>query len=343
MKTRAQMKENASDEARRPLRRHWSLAAALFAILGITAAPADPSDGLTPSEASDDLRRAVLRVIEKATTVIPADVVTPEMAEKVGPGAHMLIDVPGETTLKFCTANFVYDAGKQRYLGAAGHCFLPSAKTATHGLDADYDASSVRTYVCVEDCAFGGATGLAGGESGVSFFTGKLVELGAVAYARQADDAAHTHDLGNDFGIVAIPEALRIRKVVPVFGGPTGIDQPHQGDLLCHYGTSVIAGETFLTMGRVGIVGGSTAETFSFFGAVGPGDSGSPAVRCEQAGLDLDGFGAVGFVTHLWANDDEAPVTSGPNVGTTIARALEMAQRDAGLVLTLANAPRKSH
>src|SRR5688572_9867825 len=51
------------------------------------------------------------------TTVIPAHLVTPAMAQNIGPGSHLLITIPGEGTFG-CTANFVWADGGARYLGA---------------------------------------------------------------------------------------------------------------------------------------------------------------------------------------------------------------------------------
>ena len=93
-----------------------------------------------------------------ATTTVPAALVTPAMAQNIGPGSHLLIDIPNEGTFG-CTANFVWVSGNVRYLGAAGHCFLPASAVATHGPGANYNASGVVVRVCVSDCSFGGETG----------------------------------------------------------------------------------------------------------------------------------------------------------------------------------------
>ena len=49
----------------------------------------------------------------------------PSAGDGVGPGSYLLIDhTDGNSYI--CTANFVWASGGARYLGAAGHCFLPS-------------------------------------------------------------------------------------------------------------------------------------------------------------------------------------------------------------------------
>ena len=257
----------------------------------------------------------------RMTRSIPLALVTPAMAENIGPGAHLLIEIPDAGTFG-CTANFVWESGAVRYLGAAGHCFIPEGTTATHGSGADYDASGVRVSVCVSNCSFGGQTGF--------IVTGDLVQLGAVAYARQtADDG----DIGNDFGVVEIPNSLAamIRTSMPVFGGPTSVEEVTQGQPLCHYGNGVVVGETFLTMARTGIGGGSTPTYWMGDLAATPGDSGSAVVTCEISGTELQGRGAAGILTHLGI---EVGVEQGFVFGTTIARAIEMA-REAGITLTL--------
>jgi len=264
-----------------------------------------------------------------ATTTIPAHLVTPAMAQNIGPGSHLLIDIPGEGTFG-CTANFVWASGNTRYLGAAGHCFIPANAVATHGAGANYNASGVVVRVCVSNCSFGGETGFT--------VTGNLVQLGAVAYARQT---AAGGDIGNDFGVVTIPTALAplVRASMPVFGGPTGIDTVAQGELVCHYGNGVIVGETFLTMARVGVGGGSNPTTWMGDLVAAPGDSGSAVVTCDSDVTGFDGRGAAGILTHLSVGVCPCDVGSltfeqGVVFGTTVARAIAMA-REAGLALSV--------
>jgi hypothetical protein len=257
----------------------------------------------------------------RLTRNIPLAAVTPAMAQNIGPGSHLLMEIPGAGTFG-CTANFVWASGSSRYLGAAGHCFLAEGTTATHGAGADFDASGVRVSVCVSNCAFGGETGFT--------VTGNLVALGAVAYARQT---AADGDIGNDFGVVTIPASLAsmVRPSVPVFGGPTTVEEVVQFQPLCHYGNGVVVGETFLTMARVGVAGGSTPAYWMGDLAAAPGDSGSAVVTCDVNGTDLRGRGAAGILTHLGA---EVGVQHGFVFGTTIGRAIEMA-REANLSLAL--------
>jgi hypothetical protein len=257
----------------------------------------------------------------RQTAVVPLALVTPAMAQNIGPGSHLLIEIPGAGTFG-CTANFVWANGGARYLGAAGHCFIPEGTTATHGPGADYDASGVQVSVCVSNCSFGGETGFT--------VTGNLVRLGAVAYARQTADSG---DIGNDFGVVTIPSSLApmIRPSMPVFGGPGTVETVAQGTPLCHYGNGVVVGETFVTMARVGVGGGSTPSYWMGDLAAAPGDSGSAVVTCGLSGVDIRGRGAAGVLTHLGV---EVGLQHGFVFGTTTARAIEMAT-EAGLSLSV--------
>lgn len=265
--------------------------------------------------------RIDLTPMTRLTTVVPLALVTPAMAQNIGPGSHLLIEIPGAGTFG-CTANFVWASGATQYLGAAGHCFIPEGTTATHGPGADYDASGVQVSVCVSNCSFGGETGFV--------LTGDLVRLGAVAYARQT---AADGDLGNDFGVVTIPASLAslIRPSIPVFGGPTTVEEVAQGQPLCHYGNGVIVGETFLTMARIGVGAGSTPTYWMADLAAAPGDSGSAVVTCSLGGTEFQGRGAAGILTHVGV---AFGIPTGFVFGTTTARAIEMAG-EAGLSLAL--------
>jgi hypothetical protein len=294
----------------------------LVAVLLFCCALAIPSISDAGQAPANVVRpRIDLTQMTRVTTVVPLALVTPAMAQNIGPGSHLLIDIPGAGTFG-CTANFVWASGGTRYLGAAGHCFLPEGMTATHGPGADYNASGVHVSVCVSNCSFGGETGFV--------LTGNLVSLGAVAYARQT---AADGDVGNDFGLVTIPASLSssIRTAMPVFGGPTTIASVALGQPLCHYGNGVVVGETFLTMARVGLGTGSTSNSWMGDLLAAPGDSGSAVVTCGVSGTELHGQGAAGVLTHLAV---AIGTEHGVVFGTTTRRAIEMG-REAGLSLAL--------
>jgi hypothetical protein len=268
------------------------------------------------------------------TETVPVHLVTPEAARNIGPGSAIIITIPDEGRFG-CTANFVWAQGTKRFLGAAGHCFLPADRKATHGPSADYDASGVTVQVCVENCE---------GNFRTALLVGKLVTLGRVAYARQTN-ATGDEDVGNDFGVVEIPQeaASLIRPEMPVWGGPEGIDRLETGDFGCHYGHGLVVGETFPTKARVGVGGGGDKDFWmgDFAGAFG--DSGSGLVWCQSDLVGFHGRGAVGVLTHLGATVCPCDVNfkhlrvkaeHGVIFGTTVRRAKEMAA-EAGLSLSI--------
>jgi hypothetical protein len=308
---------------------------------GAIAAPTTPgftlTDALTGAEI--ELRRPKVDVTEwvDETTTLPPAVFTPESARNIGPGSAIIITIPEEGRFG-CTANFVWKQGSKLYLGAAGHCFVPADRKATHGVGADYDASGVTVQVCVENCE---------GNFRTALLVGKLVTLGKVAYARQTDPTGE-EDVGNDFGVVEIPAAAAhlVRPALPVWGGPKGVTELETGDFGCHFGNGLIVGETFLTKARVGIGGGSDKDFWvgDFAGAFG--DSGSGVVGCESDGLTFQGTGAVGVLTHLGVSLCPCDVNfkhlrvkaeHGIIFGTTVRRAIEMA-KEAGLKLSMVEA-----
>jgi hypothetical protein len=319
------------------MRHHRFAATAAVLALAITAACAD--DPVSPrgasgvghdvafllSDGSDDAVRAVIDLTDgqDLREIIDAELVEPEAARDIGTGSMIVITIPGEGRFG-CSANFLWRTPARLYLGSAGHCFLPEDKTATHGENADYDASGVLVDVCVEGCE-------TGFRSGAVDLLGRWVRIGKVAYARQTNPAGTT-GVGHDFGVVEIPRKIEevIRAEMPVWGGPTGTDVLTLGKQACHYGHGIVAGETYPTKARTGIGGGATAIRWSGTFAGTFGDSGSGLLACEPDGTTLRGEGAIGVLTHLGAS------TADPGVvfGTTLARAVEMA-REAKLRLTL--------
>lgn len=279
--------------------------------------------------------RIDLTALDDESVLIPLHAITPEAARNIGPGSAIIIEIPGEGRFG-CTANFIWADGNRLFLGAAGHCFLPAASKATHGSGADYDASGVRVRVCVENCEDGFRTIL---------LVGKLVELGRVAYARQTN-ATGDEDVGFDFGVVEIPGELAplVRRSLPVFGGPTGVEPVEAGDFGCHYGNGVGVGDVFLTKGRVGVGGGWDQKEWVGDYVASFGDSGSPLVRCESDGVGLHGRGAAGVLTHLglqvcpcdvnFKNKFKFQAEHGVIFGTTVEQSIEMA-KEAGLSLTV--------
>lgn len=305
----------------------------LLASLVLVGPPTAGADPLPPAllDLLDDVEEVGEQIIHDALEPLALDLTgleplttvldplsLPEMADgAVGPGTRLLVRLPG-VGAAMCTAGYVWrDELGRRYVGTAGHCLLDGDATATHGPGADFDASALEVFACIRECEFGGFLS----ES----FRGDLVALGDVAYARQ--ESPRGVDVGHDFGLVEVPAGVPVRATMPVFDGPFASGSLGTGDLVCHYGNGILAGEIWPTMGRAGIGLGASDTTFAFLGAVTPGDSGSAAQVCVPSlARGVVGTAAVGIVTHL----DAAGV-----VGTTVAQAEAMARADAGLDLEL--------
>ncbi|MBW3589750.1 MAG: PPC domain-containing protein [Actinobacteria bacterium] len=278
------------------------------------------------------------------TVVSPAHLPVPSGSSGLGPGTQILISRPDGRFL--CTANFIWSSttsstpgkstgkgqGKGKapttttttdYLGAAGHCFIPGDLSSTHGTDADYDASETTVFACVADCDFGGQMG---GLTRSLRLRGEWVQLGALVYARQDREGAAP---GHDFGIVHVPESLssQIRPEMPVWGGPSGIEEVSKGRSLCLYGNAVGLGEVFPTKARAGVGRGLDPEGIYWEAVLPslPGDSGSAIVTCGPDSDGLHGQGAAGILTHLRLGSRTRLL------GTTMVQAARMTQRDAGI------------
>jgi hypothetical protein len=295
---------------------------------------AAPSASLTPASGDVQLTRPKLALngwVNKTILKSPK-LLIPVGSTRIGPGSPLRITIPNDGTYG-CSANFVWRQGNQLYLGAAGHCFVSASAKATHGEAADFDASGVVVDVCVAGCE---------GNSDTNTLLGTMVRLGRVAYARQSSpDGAE--DVGFDFGVVEIPEeaAHLVRAGLPVWGGFSGVEQLEFGEFACHFGNGLVTGETFVTKARVGVGGGSDANSWYGDFVAAPGDSGSGIIGCKRDGLSFSGTGAIGVLTHLAVGTGEVEyngiktkVEHGFVMGTTVPRAIEMAQ-EAGLNLSL--------
>jgi len=310
-----------------------SVAIAFSILSGCTDTPAPVTAPLDGAEARSSVAppgtqvqrmRLDLSAATDLRTTIPVALVTPAAASNIGPGSAIIITIPDEGRFG-CTANFVWRSGGRRYLGAAGHCFIPADRAATHGPGADYDASGVTVEVCVSGCE---------GNFNTNQITGTWVTLGSVRYARQTLDG---EDVGNDFGVVEVPREYRdfIRTTMPVWGGPTGVETLALGDFACHYGNGLLVGDVFVTKARMGVGGGSDDASWLGDFAAAFGDSGSGLVGCAVDGLgSVSGTGAIGVLTHIGVGLDETTGEHGVTFGTTIARAIAMGA-EAGLNLRL--------
>ena len=311
-----------------------TLAACADAPPQLTAPEAASADLLSQGGGDIQIKRPKLDVTKWVNKTIrkPPNLLLPAGPEGIGPGSPILITIPNDGTYG-CSANFVWRDGSRYYLGAAGHCFVSATAKSTHGEGADFDASGVTVDVCVQNCE---------GNFDAMTLVGTVVTLGRVAYARQTDPTA-TNDVGNDFGVVEIPAAAvhLIRPSMPVWGKFKGVESMEFGNYACHFGNGTVTGETFVTKARVGVGGGSDADSWYGDFIAAPGDSGSGIIGCESNGLSFSGTRAIGVLTHLGVGTGDVAydgiqtkVEHGFVLGTTIARAIEMG-REAGLNLSV--------
>lgn len=290
-----------------PTRRRVLRASAAVAGLGAATGAAA---GETETDGMERIGTSDLTAAEDSIETVDASGVAPETSSGIGPGSQLFITRADSSGTSGCTANFVWEgADGTRYLGAAGHCFLPGSADAATNSGGSYDASQVTTRVCI-DCTFGGATGLNG-------LRGRVVELGEVVYARQARGGTQ---IGEDFGLVRIPSEAEplIDPSMPTFGGPTEPGTVDSGEQLCHYGNGVATGETFLTKPRTGLGIGHDPAAGSWQAglAAAPGDSGSAVQGATTTLSGVQGVEAAGVLTHVG--------TTGV-AGTTREKAIEMA------------------
>lgn len=310
-----------------------------IAVTVLVAAPAASGTSLSDSPVVpefNELRQPLFRVDESQTNfteVSPLHLPAPGQANGIGPGSHLIIRMDDEPGVRFgCTANFIWSGAGVAYLGSAGHCFLPEDRIATHGVGADYNPARTHVQVCVSNCQFGGQTGF--------IMTGNLVDLGPVAYARQTDPTVaddFDKDVGNDFGIVSIPAALQsqVRPSMPVWGGPSAVEEVSLGSVVCFYGNAAVLGEVWPSMARAGVGGGTEREAGRWLinAPTFQGDSGSALQVCASDSGGVHGRGAAGILTHLVVAAGSA---TGVNfvAGTTVAKAIQLASQ-AGLSISV--------
>lgn len=303
------------------MKRFLAGAVAIVAVLAL-GLPATPAATTVPV-ADDHVRTAIQDVSDwtDLRVVQPAHIPMPAASTGIGPGSPLIIDMAGGLFL--CTANFVWTDGTKQYLGSAGHCFLPSGKVATHGEGADYNPANTSVEVCVANCIFGGE---------LTLLSGTYVSLGSPTYARQSRGAQL---VGEDFGIIEIPSSLssQVRPAMPVFGGPGPAEPAQAFRTACHYGNGVGVAETFLTKGREAVTLGGSNNSWTVYGVVNGGDSGSAIEYCSADAGGVHGGGALGIVTHL-----SVSATGVKALGTTVSRAITLAQ-EANVSLSLVTAP----
>ncbi|MEK6985899.1 MAG: hypothetical protein AABX89_05925 [Candidatus Thermoplasmatota archaeon] len=265
----------------------------------------------------------------RVLTVAQAAGLPPTIQEGIGPGSALQQGVDGIQFI--CSASFLLrdPATATYYLSTAGHCLVRDATDGTpYTGAANPDRVKNRVDICVDGCL----------NNGLGLGTYVSLQAGEgyhpVTYAESGG-------IGQDFGIIEIPAELHdlLRPAMPQWGGPIGLDDGSTGDTVVHYGhgTLVVPGVVGLVtrtpadQGRLAIHFGADGRSFSAFGHVTGGDSGSGAAMAalDPTGL-ATGEGALGVITHSIVYVG-APIMS----GTLMTHGLEMVRDATGLALEL--------
>jgi hypothetical protein len=233
------------------------------------------------------------RVLIAIVTTFAALAVVPSTAGAWAPAASATIH-PGVQTVTAggqCTANFIYTAGGNTYIGQAAHCSSTGAATDTDGCLAA--SLPLGTQVQVTGASRPGTlaynswlTMQAGGES-------------------NADTCAY-----NDLALVKLDPAdvAKVNPSVPGFGGPTGVggasatgdDVYSYGNSSLRFGVTQLSPKEGLSLGQD--AGGWNHTVYTVSPGI-PGDSGSGF-------MDRQG-NAFGVLSTLQI----APVAGGNGVG----------------------------
>jgi hypothetical protein len=210
---------------------------------------------------------AMIAVVGLAATPSTAGAWAPAAQAKVTPG------VQTDTAGGQCTANFVFSAGGDTFIGQAAHCAGTGEATETDGCDAA--SLPLGTPVTVS-----GAT-----------------KPGTLAYSswltmQQLGEADPDSCAYNDLALVKLDPAdvARVNPSVPRFGGPTGLGGPSAvGDSVYSYGNSSLRlGITQLSPKQgiiVETVGNGWSRTVYTASPGIPGDSGSGFLDADGAAI----------------------------------------------------------
>jgi hypothetical protein len=256
-----------------------SLRRPLFAALGLTA--------------------ALLTIVTVGTSPVDAAPTwAPEATATIHPG------VQTDTAGGQCTANFIYTAGSEVYIGQAAHCASTGGQTDTDGCLAG--SQPLGTEVTIEGAEHPGTLAYS------SWLT--MQSLGET----DADTCAY-----NDLALVRVDRADRskVNPSVPFWGGPVGLSRAGApaGSQVYSWGQSSLRPTTALSP-KTGTSLGGGGWTWDVYTATPgiPGDSGSGF-------LDADGR-ALGVLSTVAI----APVAGSNGVGD-LRHELAFARAHSGL------------
>ncbi|MHC1561956.1 serine protease [Actinomycetospora sp. C-140] len=190
------------------------------------------------------------------------------------PGVHP--GVQTRTDGAQCTANFLFTDGDATYLGQAAHCSGTGASTETDGCT----SASLPLGTEVE---VGGAS-----RPGTLVYNSWL----AMQDSGETDPDACAY---NDLALVRLDpaDAATASGVVPIFGGPRGIDTDgtRPGDVVRSYGNSELRGGVTLLSPKIGTSAGDRGHGWSHDVVTVtpgiPGDSGSAFLSPDGSALGV--------------------------------------------------------
>lgn len=219
--------------------------------------------------------RAGKRIVAAMIAVVALAAVVPGSAGAWAPASQAKV-TPGvqtDTAGGQCTANFVFTAGGNAFIGQAAHCAGTGEATETDGCDAA--SLPLGTPVTVSGAANPGTLAYS------SWLT--MQQIG------EADPDACAY---NDLALVKLDPADvgRVNPSVPRFGGPTGLGGPSAvGDTVYSYGNSSLRlGITQLSPKQgivVETVGNGWSRTVYTASPGIPGDSGSGFLDADGAAI----------------------------------------------------------
>lgn len=219
-------------------------------------------------------RRSLLPLGGLTATVLVAAAIAAPAQAVAAPAATIAPGAETVTEGAQCTANFVFTAGGDTFLGQAAHCAGTGAATDTDGCDAE--SLPLGTEVQIEGAS----------RPGVLAYSSWL----AMQDQGETDPDACAY---NDFALIRVDPADvdAVSSTVPFWGGPVGVDGDGttEGERVYSYGNSSLRLGLEPLKPKTGISLGTAGEGWTHNVATVtpgiPGDSGSAFLSSDGEAL----------------------------------------------------------